>query len=98
MKITAKDGKDGFKTVEECIAYEAELEVKEREAKAKEIKLKEEKQARLDALKKTYNDLIKGVDGFEKDYGVRLNVPEYNGMGIRFKSPFDPLNIYIDRM
>lgn len=77
MKITAKDGTDGFKTIEECLEYEEALDAVEREKKAKEEELKNAEKTRTDEIRKLYADLMEKVASFEKDYNKMVQIPSH---------------------
>lgn len=84
MIITAKDGKGGFKTAEECLAYEAELVRKEKEEKERIKKLEAEKESRYNEISKLYDEVVRKAREFEKDYGVSLSI----------SNPMDFWNLY----
>ena len=77
MRIIAKDGVDGFKTIEECLEYEEALDAAEREAKAKEEELKNTEKTRTDEIRKLYTDLMEKVASFEKDYNKMVQIPSH---------------------
>ena len=78
MNIVAKDGKDGFRTTEECLKYEAELDRKEREKKEKESKLLADKKKDYDEILKLYNELVDKVEAYQKKYKVDWKTYEFN--------------------
>jgi predicted nucleic acid-binding Zn-ribbon protein len=77
MKIVAKNGVDGFKTVKECLEYEEALDTAEREKKAKEEELKNTEKARVEEIRKSYADLMEKVLSFEKDYKKPVHIPSH---------------------
>ena len=78
MKIYAKDGKEfDYEHIEECLKYEAELDRKEREAKAKEEELRNAEKTRTDEIRKLYADLMEKVTSFEKDYNKMVQIPSH---------------------
>lgn len=78
MKIYANDGKEfDYGHIEECLKYEAELDRKEREKKAKEEELKNTEKARVGEIRKSYADLMEKVISFEKDYKKPVHIPSH---------------------
>lgn len=77
MKIIAKDGSDGFNTIEECLKYEAELDAAERARRVKEEELKNAEKVRGDQINKMYTDLMEKVISFEKDYNKSIQIPPH---------------------
>ena len=78
MKIIAKDGTDGFNTIEECLKYEAELDAAERVKKAKEEELKRIQKDRYDEIGKLCGEVVSKIKSYEKDYGKRIILPDYS--------------------
>lgn len=62
-QYVAKNGKV-FETEEQCLTYEAELEVEEQ----RKIQLEKEKELRLKEIEQLYNDFIKKVLIYQNDY------------------------------
>lgn len=77
MKIIAKNGVDGFKTIEECLKYEEALDAAEKARKAKEEELKNAEKVRGDQINKMYADLMEKVISFEKDYNKSIQIPPH---------------------
>lgn len=78
MKIYAKDGKEfDYEHIEECLKHEAELDRKEREAKAKEEELRNAEKTRTDEIRKLYADLMEKVSSFENDYNKIVQIPAH---------------------
>lgn len=72
MNITAKDGKSGFETAEECIAYEKALEEKEREERENELIINAEKKKEYQEIIKLCEELFDKTREYEEKYRVRL--------------------------
>lgn len=68
MRIIASDGREGFKSVEECLAYERELLKKSED-------FKREKAARYEAIEKKQKELSDLLYQYESDYGEYIEVP-----------------------
>lgn len=68
MKIIANDGREGFKSVEECLEYEQKLLKKKEE-------YNREKNTRFEAIEKKQKELLDLISGFESDYGEYIEVP-----------------------
>ena len=66
MKYISDDGKV-FNTEQECCEYEQRVE----NQKAKREQLEKERQDRLYAINKKYEELQHMLSEYEKDYGVR---------------------------
>lgn len=66
MKYISEDGKV-FNTEQECCEYEQLIESK----KHKREQLEKERQDRLSAINKKYEELNDLLSEYEKDYGVR---------------------------
>lgn len=77
MKIVAKNGVDGFKTIEECLEYEEALDAAEREKKAKEDELQKKREERYEEIKKLYAEVVDKSKLYEKDYSVKITIPGY---------------------
>ena len=72
MIITANDGKCGFKTAEECLAYEKALDAKEREEKENERIANAKKQKEYQEIIRLCEELFKKTREYEEKYRVRL--------------------------
>lgn len=72
MIITAKDGKCGFETAEECLAYEKALDEKEKAEKENERIANAEKKEEYQEIIKLCEDLFKKTRAYEEKYRVRL--------------------------
>lgn len=68
MLYMSNDKKCIFKTEQECLEYEQNIE-KER---IKKEKLEMERQNRLESINKKYRDLQKDISDYKKDYGEKL--------------------------
>lgn len=68
MLYMSDDGKGIFKTEQECCEYEQKIEYE----RIKKEKVEMERQDRLDAINKKYEDLQRDISEYRKDYGVRL--------------------------
>lgn len=66
MKYISEDGKV-FNTEQECCEYERQIE----EQRAKRKQLEKERQNRLNAINKKYEELQNMLSEYERDYGVR---------------------------
>ena len=72
MIITAKDGKYGFETAEECLAYEKALDEIEREEKENERIANAEKKREYHDIIKLCEELFDKTRTYEEKYRVRL--------------------------
>ena len=72
MNIVAKDGKGGFRTTEECLRYEADLDRKAAEAKEKRIKLETEKEKEYKEIIELCEELFKKARAYDEKYDVEL--------------------------
>lgn len=77
MRIIAKDGVDGFKTIAECLEYEEALDSAEREKRVKEEELRNAEKSRAEDIRKMYADLMEKVTSFEKDYNKMVQIPSH---------------------
>ena len=74
MKIIASDGSEGFKTVEECQAYENELARREAEQRKEKECFEKERGMRLEEIREKDKELKDLIYKYEVEYGVRLAV------------------------
>lgn len=72
MIITAKDGKYGFETAEECLAYEKALDEKEREEKENERIANAERKKEYHEIIKLCEELFIKTRTYEEKYRGRL--------------------------
>jgi hypothetical protein len=77
MRIVATDGKDGFKTVEECVAYEKQIEEEKMRAIKAEKELKEKLNSDLEEIENLRKEIIKKTKEFESKYDTRIYIPPY---------------------
>lgn len=68
MLYMSNDRKGIFKTEQECLEYEQNVE----QERVKKEKLEMERQNRLDSINKKYEDLQSDIAEYKKDYGERL--------------------------
>lgn len=67
MLYMSNDRKRIFKTEQECLEYEQNVE----QERIKKEKLEMERQNRLDSISKKYEDLQKEIAEYKSDYGVK---------------------------
>lgn len=67
MLYMSNDRKGIFRTEQECLEYEQNVEHK----KIKKEKLEMERQNRLNSISKKYEDLQKEIAEYKSDYGVK---------------------------
>lgn len=65
MLYMSNDRKGIFKTEQECLKYEQNVE----QERIKKEKLEMERQMRLDSISKKYEDLQEAISAYKKDYG-----------------------------
>ncbi len=81
MLYMSNDRKGIFKTEQECLEYEQNVE----QERIKKEKLEMERQNRLDSISKKYEDLQKEIAKYKSDYGVKQMpyfAPIYELMGM----------------
>ena len=81
MLYMSNDRKGIFKTEQECLEYEQNVE----QERIKKEKLEMERQNRLDSISKKYEDLQKEIAKYKSDYGVKQMTyfaPIYELMGM----------------
>lgn len=67
MLYMSDDRKEIFKTEQECLEYEQNVE----QERIKREKLDMERQNRLNSINKKHEDLQKDILDFKKDYGIQ---------------------------